>query len=97
MSYIGVLFSFRRYWLEEAEKIYGQNKTVKKLREKIQRAKDGFDDVFHNEGNQVGDENADEDLNGNGAANESDDNVAFWYVFICNLVFLSCTSIGMGL
>ena len=71
--------SFSRYWLEEAEKIYPHNKSLKKLRDKIQRAKDGLDEILND------DENAEEDVNGNGAANESDDNVAFWCVFALRL------------
>ena len=71
--------SFSRYWLEEAEKIYPHNKSLKKLRDKIQRAKDGLDDILND------DENAEEDVNGNGAANESDDNVAFWCVLALQL------------
>jgi hypothetical protein len=47
---------------------------LKKLRDKIQRAKDGLEDIL--------DETAEEDVNGNGAANDSDDNVAFWCVFL---------------
>ncbi len=66
-------FFFSRYWLEEAEKIYPSNKILKRLREKIFRAKEGLEELEYND-------NQDEELNGNSKVNESDDST-FWLEF----------------
>ena len=65
---------FFRYWLEEAEKIYPSNKTLKRLRDKIFRAKEGLEEVDYND-------NPEEEQNGNAKVNESDDST-FWSVFV---------------
>jgi hypothetical protein len=68
---IFLLFLFR-YWQEEAEKVFPHNKSVKKLRDKISRAKEGAADDDH-------EADVTAELNGNGDSNESEDGT-FWYI-----------------
>ncbi len=67
--------------MEQAEAIFPKNNSVKKLREKINCVNEGvaFEEIKPEDDCQ-------EELNGNGAHDDSDDNSAFWYfALLCYL------------
>lgn len=72
-TYLILLCILSRYWLEQAENVFPQNKTIKRLREKIKSANEGiaFEDIHPDDVDK-------EELNGNGGHGDSDDNSAFW-------------------